>query len=183
MLLAVLIFIGLGLVGLSIFDFYDRKHFPVPTALWGSLFLGLAAVWIYWDAKTRTLTADEETERLLLKCVKRARKLGRIEAVVEEFRAEGASKGTLQTLASAPSLLKKRARAKIDIGAGLFFGGIGFTCIGYYLAGKLGMSHFVATLGAVGAGAGMLISGLLQLRLLRKTKAIVRDLDRPCSSG
>ena len=82
-------------------------------------------LWIWTDK--RILTQDEELEQTLIDAAKRHRRLGSMSAVLDEYRAEGASDLTISRARNAGPQLRQRARA--SLGTGLLSSGLGTTLL------------------------------------------------------
>ena len=136
--------------------------------MWGTGCLMIAALWIWWDYKRRSLTPEAQGERLLFDVAKRYQQVHSLEAVVEEYRASGATNETLALIRSAPVILRKRAEAKIHVGIPLLVTGLVLTGGAYLLARTAGLSHYAVAIGAIGGGVGSILDGLRQRRCFRE---------------
>ena len=166
--LALLLFAGLALVGYAFLGVQSRTGFKWEPAMWGTGCLMIAALWIWWDYKRRSLTPEAQGERLLFDVAKRYQQVHSLEAVVEEYRASGATNETLELIRSAPLILRKRAEAKIHVGIPLLVTGLVLTGGAYLLARTAGLSHYAVAIGAIGGGVGSILDGLRQRRCFRE---------------
>lgn len=148
---ALLFAVGAGLTAIGFLGV-----FPKQITFWGVLCLIAGSIWIYLDQKKRVLTWEEETEKIMLKAVKRLRRTRSVEKVMAEFRAEGYSENTIALISQAPDFLSQRAGEKIHQGVILFGGG----CVVLLASGIFLHSIHVVAYGALGAGAGLIIQGL-----------------------
>ena len=168
--LAFLIFAGLSTIGLG-FVPGPRNGAPWPSSTFffgiGVSCLFLAGVWMFWDHKRRVLTPDETIDRLLLEVAKRCRSTQSLDAIVAEYRTNGSSDETPMIIKDAPRLLKTRAELKMRMGIQLFATGIVLTVVAYCLAKITHFSHFEIAVGALGAGAGLMIVAWRERRACR----------------
>jgi hypothetical protein len=115
------IFILLGLVfialGLSRKESHPENWFFV---ILGGLLVAAIILWIVTDK--RVLTQEEELEQTLIDGAKRHRRLGSSSAVLDDYRAEGASELTISRVRNGRHLLSQRASASLRTGL-LFSGG------------------------------------------------------------
>jgi len=117
---------------------------------------------MYWDHKRRQLTPDEAVYQLMLEVARRYRRTQSLDAIVDEYRAGGASEDTLSLIRAAPQMLKIRAEEKTRLGIQLFFGGIILTGGAFVLSRSSGISFYELGVGLIGGGAGFIIDGLRQ---------------------
>lgn len=119
-----------------------------------ALLVLVIVLWIWTDK--RILTQDEELEQTLIDAAKRHRRLGSMSAVLDEYRAEGASELTISRARNAGPLLRQRA---IDsLRTGLLVSGIGTIPMcgcAMVLIWKTGhLDQYLLEYGLIGAFAG-----------------------------
>jgi uncharacterized membrane protein YfcA len=163
MVLGALIAVGLALTALSFLD-----GFPRTLLAWGLLCLGAAGFWMYWDAKKRELTPDEEKEQLLVAVIKRLRATGSQRMVLDEFRAKGASSSILNFVEDAPRRLRRRAETKMSTGRFLMTGSFGLGGFSYFVLGSHELANMEAVIVPFVTGVGLCLSAALNFRLLKK---------------
>lgn len=153
--------------GCALLSFPTPSPLGVPRStfiMWGTGCLVGAGLMIWFDRNRRGDSPDEQTEQLLVDVLKRYRKIRSLDAVVAEYRANGASDYTLSLVRTAPEKLRARANAKVQAGYGLFAFGVLCTGVTYCLARTFGFSHYLVAIGALGVGSGLWLDGL-RLRL------------------
>ena len=144
---------GLLLIAVGLFD-SDMW----PLAIIGGLLVLAIVLWIWTDK--RILTQDEELEQTLIDTAKRHRRLGSMSAVLDEYRAEGASELTISRARNAGPQLRQRARA--SLGTGLLSSGLGTTllcgCVAVLIRQTDSFGHFdqhTLQFAFIGASAGL----------------------------
>ena len=164
--LALLIFAGIALCLLALIPDSPRGG-ATPSArlvMWGAGCFCVAAIWIWWDRRCRQLTPDEKTEQLLFEVAKRYRRVKSLDAVLDEYRCQGASEGTLELVKCAPRLLKARGDVKLQVGIQIFLLGFILTAGTYVLGRLVGFSQYIIAFGAIGGGVGLILDGIRQRR-------------------
>jgi hypothetical protein len=167
--LALLIFCGLGFIALAFIDAPPSTGIPAPSRLasWGIACLLLAGICIFWSYKQRRLTPDLAIDELISNVARQFRQTRSLDAIVEEYRFNGATNDILVIIRSAPQILKARSDAKLRLGIQLVVTGIFLTGAAYLLARAVGFSHYEVAVGAIGGGIGFIIDGLRKRRAFR----------------
>lgn len=167
--LALLIFCGLGLVGVAFLDAPPSTGIPAPSRLvtWGIACLLIAGIWIFWSYKRRRLSRDQAVDELILDVARRYAQTRSLNCVVDEYRANGASDEILSIVRAAPQILKTRSDMKLRVGFQLVFAGSILTAMAYWLARFFAFSHYEVAVGAIGGGLGFIIDGLRKRRAFR----------------